>query len=657
MREVQLVGPAYADETLTFSAQDTANWIPVPDESGQARSPIQLRGLPGLVVLGSNGDLVVTDTPEWLCGLTPAPQEAFRSPDGVTFPGDMVGDAGPSLAQPSRSIRCFNGTCYALTSDVVTMSTDKGDTWQTVEVTGIPNLTDLACDSINVYAISTLRRYVYRSSGGAFVQSATQVNGSAIFSIAANDDAVSVWDGVELYVSTDGGDVFSSVYSSPPAVFGDGGGIAIGGGYVIAAVPYIFVTGGLRIVRHQIGGTTTTQNIAISTNLSGADVRKVAYCGGGRFIVVTCDTNTATGAQVFQSSDFGSTWTETTPAGFSPNTVVEVNASESSAIISYFNSVPTSGSYITTTDAGITFSPPVAVSGATIQTASPIGGITSTGGGGIVISPLAVYGDAFDATEGDAYSYTFTAYGGTAPYTYSVFSGLLPLGLALNASTGVISGTLSKAGAYAFTVEVTDSNGAKASVFDSVTVAAPAGGGGPSPTLQPAVLNNPGFESGNIGWTVNTARRIELGGSPVSPGYVITNSPGRTGAWLMRWTGSPAGIQDTAFNTKVANTAPGYTYSGSAWIRCTSHSGGGASIQAGVLMERFADAACTISTGSTVSQFVTYLSANPTWTQLTTFAPSGGYMRLSLIVTQGINIPVDAVIEFDDATWTVEEIV
>lgn len=49
MREIQLVGSAYADESLTFSAQDTVNWIPVPDESGQARSTIQLRGLPGLL--------------------------------------------------------------------------------------------------------------------------------------------------------------------------------------------------------------------------------------------------------------------------------------------------------------------------------------------------------------------------------------------------------------------------------------------------------------------------------------------------------------------------------------------------------------------------------------------------------------------------------
>lgn len=61
-------------------------------------------------------------------------------------------------------------------------------------------------------------------------------------------------------------------------------------------------------------------------------------------------------------------------------------------------------------------------------------------------------------TVGAAYSQTFTAGGGIAPYTFAVSSGALPAGLSLNTSTGVLSGTPTTAGSYSFTVRVADSS-------------------------------------------------------------------------------------------------------------------------------------------------------------------------------------------------------
>lgn len=56
------------------------------------------------------------------------------------------------------------------------------------------------------------------------------------------------------------------------------------------------------------------------------------------------------------------------------------------------------------------------------------------------------------------YNATISATGGVEPYTFAVTSGSLPLGLALNSSTGVISGTPTSDGTYAFTITASDTN-------------------------------------------------------------------------------------------------------------------------------------------------------------------------------------------------------
>jgi hypothetical protein len=60
-----------------------------------------------------------------------------------------------------------------------------------------------------------------------------------------------------------------------------------------------------------------------------------------------------------------------------------------------------------------------------------------------------------DGTVAGAYSSTLSASGGSTPYTWSLLVGALPAGLTLNA-TGTIAGTPTTAGAFRFTVQLSD---------------------------------------------------------------------------------------------------------------------------------------------------------------------------------------------------------
>jgi hypothetical protein len=82
------------------------------------------------------------------------------------------------------------------------------------------------------------------------------------------------------------------------------------------------------------------------------------------------------------------------------------------------------------------------------------------------ITPLVVLTDTLpQVITNTAYSTILAAFGGTAPYTWTVSNGSLPTGLILNASTGVLSGNTSVT-AYSQTVTftVTDARGVSASV-------------------------------------------------------------------------------------------------------------------------------------------------------------------------------------------------
>jgi hypothetical protein len=96
--------------------------------------------------------------------------------------------------------------------------------------------------------------------------------------------------------------------------------------------------------------------------------------------------------------------------------------------------------------------------------------------GGISLSPLTLP----SGTLGVPYGETVTAIGGTPPYTFTVSSGALPTGTALNMATGEISGTPTAIGTFNFCITVTDANAPPCTATQCYTIIVAAGG----PTLS-----------------------------------------------------------------------------------------------------------------------------------------------------------------------------
>lgn len=93
----------------------------------------------------------------------------------------------------------------------------------------------------------------------------------------------------------------------------------------------------------------------------------------------------------------------------------------------------------------------------TAQDSEAIPAVASATFGLTVVSELVVTSISLpSATDGAPYSANLQAAGGTAPYTWSLLSGVLPTGLNLT-ETGAIAGTPTGSGTSLFSVQVTDS--------------------------------------------------------------------------------------------------------------------------------------------------------------------------------------------------------
>jgi polysaccharide export outer membrane protein len=87
---------------------------------------------------------------------------------------------------------------------------------------------------------------------------------------------------------------------------------------------------------------------------------------------------------------------------------------------------------------------------------------------------------------GVAYNSTVMASGGTGVYRFAITGGALPGGLALNPTTGAISGTPTVDGTFSYTVQAADSAGATATTGSTPCALQPPGAAAPAPAAGPS---------------------------------------------------------------------------------------------------------------------------------------------------------------------------
>ncbi len=154
-----------------------------------------------------------------------------------------------------------------------------------------------------------------------------------------------------------------------------------------------------------------------------------------------------------------------------------------------------------------------------------------------------------------AYSTTLAAIGGTKPYIWSISAGSLPSGLALNSSSGVVSGTPTQSGGFSVTFQAKDSAGAPQTATKalSLTVAA---------AVTPVQITTASLSSGPAnspyGATLSasggtTPYTWSLSSGTLPTGLTLNSSTGQIG-------GTPTQAATSSFTVQVKDsTAPAQT--------------------------------------------------------------------------------------------------
>ena len=162
--------------------------------------------------------------------------------------------------------------------------------------------------------------------------------------------------------------------------------------------------------------------------------------------------------------------------------------------------------------------------------------VTITGNGAVITTTT-----LSDGTTGTAYSQKLAVTGGTAPYTWSVTGGALPVGLRLDGPTGVILGTPNAVGSSSFVVTARDAKGV--TTTSSLTI----------DVYDPLTFSTATLPSGVVSWVYSAGITATGGKAPYN--FAVTTGTLPAGLTLNSTDGTISGTPTTVATAAFTITA------------------------------------------------------------------------------------------------------
>lgn len=163
---------------------------------------------------------------------------------------------------------------------------------------------------------------------------------------------------------------------------------------------------------------------------------------------------------------------------------------------------------------------------------------------------------------GQIYSTVLTSFGGIAPMSWSVSSGALPTGLALDAASGTISGTPTQSGLFNFVVSLTDSSPTPTTAVRALSINVVSAVAITTAALSDGLVNVPYSQTltasgtnGTLTWSVKTGilpAGLTLSSAGVISGTLTTPTSGTNVVIQVQDSGPPQQTVSRSFTIRIA---------------------------------------------------------------------------------------------------------